>query len=164
MLDLGLGVLCEVVSPKSSAFNGWDCTDWLQVIWALFNEPILTLTSHNFCIYVNPDTKAHFTLRWRSPPVMNSRRNLKFDWRRVTLLSGGGLHYGQESFGLALCTWIKNWRDCQRGDMFLKGSPLEVKFLEQPQSLKQETWPLENSNLNKIFFPISVYSLVVSSE
>ena len=30
---------------------------------------------------------------------MNSRGNLKFDWPRMTLLSGGGLHYGQESFG-----------------------------------------------------------------
>ena len=147
MLDLGLGALREVVSPKSSACNGWDCTDWLQVIWALFNEPIFTLTSQNFCIYVIRDTKGHFTPRWRSPPVMNSRGTLKFDWPRVTLFSGGGLHYGQESFGRALCTWIKNWRDCQRGDIFLKGSPLEVKFLGQPQNLGQETWPLKKPQL-----------------
>ena len=30
-------------------------------------------------------------LRWRSPPVMNSRGLLKFDWSRATLLSCGGL-------------------------------------------------------------------------
>jgi hypothetical protein len=33
---------------------------------------------------------------------------------------------------------------------FLTRSSLEVKFLGQPQSLGQETWPPENSNLNKI--------------
>ena len=45
--------------------------------------------------------------------------------------------------------------DCQRGNIFLKGSSPEVKFLGQPQSLEQETWPPENSNLNKTFFWIS---------
>ena len=29
---------------------------------------------------------------------------LKFNWPRATLLSCGGLHYGQESFGGELCT------------------------------------------------------------
>jgi hypothetical protein len=33
---------------------------------------------------------------------------LKFDWPRMTLLSGGGLHYGQEFFCGELCTWMKN--------------------------------------------------------
>lgn len=31
--------------------------------------------------------------------VMNYRGKLKFDWLRVTFLSGGDLHYNQESFG-----------------------------------------------------------------
>ena len=46
-------------------------------------------------------------LWWRRPLAMNSRRIQKFDWPRVTLLSGGGLHYGQESFGGEICTWMK---------------------------------------------------------
>ena len=74
---------------------------------------------------------------------------------------GGGLHYGQESFGGELCTWLKKWRGCQRGDNFLKGSSPEVKFLEQPQNPGEETWPPKNSNLNKLVIPISFYSLVV---
>ena len=51
--------------------------------------------------------RACFTLQWRSPLVMNSTGILKFDWPRVTLLSGGGLHIGQDSFGGELCTWLK---------------------------------------------------------
>ena len=35
---------------------------------------------------------------------------------------------------------------------FKGGGSSEVKFLGQPQSLKQETWTPENSNLNKIYF------------
>ena len=69
---------------------------------------------------------------------MNSRGILKFDWPRATLLSGGGLHYGQESFGEEHCTWMKKSYGCKRGDTFLKGSSPEVKFLGQPQSLGQE--------------------------
>ena len=38
---------------------------------------------------------------------MNSKGILKFHWLKVTLLFGGGLHYGQESFGGELCTWMK---------------------------------------------------------
>ena len=72
---------------------------------------------------------------------------MKFDWLRVTLLSGGGLHYSQESSDGELCTWMKKWHACQRGDTFLKGSSLEVKFLGQPQSLRQETWPPETLQL-----------------
>ena len=52
-------------------------------------------------------TKGRFTLRWRSPPVKNSRGILKIDWPRVTLFSSGGLHYGQGSFGGELWTWMK---------------------------------------------------------
>ena len=44
--------------------------------------------------------QGHFTLRWRSPPVMNSRGIPKFDWPRATL-------YGQESFDGEHCTWMK---------------------------------------------------------
>jgi hypothetical protein len=44
-------------------------------------------------------------------------------------------------------TWLPMW---QVGNAFLKRSSPEVKFLGQPQSLGQETWLLENSNLNKI--------------
>ena len=92
---------------------------------------------------------------------MNSRENLKFDWLRVTFLSSGGLHYDQESFGGELCTWMKKWHGCECGDTFLIGSTLKVKFLGQPQSLGQETWPLEKSNLNKkkfqFYFTIWLY-------
>ena len=30
---LGLGTMCEVVSPSIHAINGWDCTIWPQVNW-----------------------------------------------------------------------------------------------------------------------------------
>ena len=76
-----------------------------------------------------------FTLRWRSPPVMNSRGLLKFDWPRATLLSGGDLHYGQESFGGEHC----KLHGCQGNGHFLEESSPEVKFLGQPQSLRGET-------------------------
>ena len=33
---------------------------------------------------------------------------MKFDWPRVTLLSGDGSYYNQESFDEELCTWMKN--------------------------------------------------------
>ena len=52
---------------------------------------------------------------------MNSRGILKFDWPRLTLLSGGGLHYGQESFGEELCTWMIKLHGCWRGDTSFKG-------------------------------------------
>jgi len=39
-------------------------------------------------------------------------------------------------------------------DTFLKRSSAEVKFLEQPHTLTQETWPPENPNLNKIFVTV----------
>ena len=31
--DLGLGALCEVLSPDLHARNGWNCTDWPQLTW-----------------------------------------------------------------------------------------------------------------------------------
>ena len=37
----------------------------------------------------------------------DSRGILEFDWPRATLLSGGGLHYGQESSRGEHCTLIK---------------------------------------------------------
>jgi hypothetical protein len=60
------------------------------------------------------------------------------------------LHYGQEFTRGELCTWMKKWHGCQHGNTFLKKDSPEVKFLGQPQSLRQKTWPSENSNLNKI--------------
>jgi hypothetical protein len=42
-------------------------------------------------------------------------------------------------------TWL-----LMRRHFFLRRSSPEVKFLGQPQSLGQETWPLENSNFNKV--------------
>ena len=56
---------------------------------------------------------------------------------RVTLLFGGGLQYGQESFGGELCTRMKNDMVANVATLFLKGSSQEVKFLGQPQSLGQ---------------------------
>ena len=49
---------------------------------------------------------------------MNSRRIVKFDWPRATFLSGGGLHYGQESFGGEHCTLMKNDMDANVADTF----------------------------------------------
>ena len=51
-------------------------------------------------------TKVWFTLQWRSPPVINFRGILKFEWPRATLLCSGGLHCGQECFGGEHCTWM----------------------------------------------------------
>ena len=42
---------------------------------------------------------------------------------------------------------MKIQHGCQHSNTFCWGSSLKVKFLGQPQTLKQETWPLENSNL-----------------
>ena len=52
---------------------------------------------------------------------MNSKGFIKFDWPRATLLSGGGLHYGQESVGGEHWTWMKNDMDANRGGHFLEG-------------------------------------------
>ena len=43
----------------------------------------------------------------------------------------------------------------QHSNTFCKGSSPEVKFLGQPQTLGQETWPLENSNLRLFFYCFS---------
>ena len=48
-------------------------------------------------------------------------RILKFDWPRVTLLSDGGLHYGQESFGGELCTWMKKMTWLPMWQYFFEG-------------------------------------------
>ena len=53
------------------------------------------------------ECKGQFTLWWRSPPVMKSKGFLKFVWPRAALLSGGALHYGQESVGEEHWTWMK---------------------------------------------------------
>ena len=53
---------------------------------------------------------------------------------------------------------MKKWHGCQHGDTFLKGSSLEVKFLGQPQSLGQETWHQENSDLTKMFYCLLIFS------
>ena len=53
------------------------------------------------------ESKGRFTLCWRSPSVMNSRGILTFDWPRATILSGGGLHYGQESIDEEHWTWME---------------------------------------------------------
>ena len=72
---------------------------------------------------------------------MKSRGILKFDWMRATLLFGGGLHYGQESFNLveSIGHGWKNDMGANVASPFLKGSSAEVKFLGQAQSLRQET-------------------------
>ena len=44
-------------------------------------------------------------------------------------------------------TWLSTWQH------FLLGGYQEVKFLGQPQSLIQETWHLENSNVRHRLFP-----------
>ena len=106
-------------------------------------------------------TKGCFTLRWRSPPVMNSEGILKFDCLRVTLLSSGGLHYGQESLGGELCTWM-NDMVANMAALFWKESSPEVKFLGQPQSLGQETWHPGNFNFNKIFLLREIFALLFS--
>jgi len=75
----------------------------------------------------------------------------------VTLLFGGGLHYGQEFFGEELCTWMKNSHGCQGGDTFFEGEFSGGQVSRQPQTLRQETWPPENPNFLKDFllvFPL----------
>jgi hypothetical protein len=55
---------------------------------------------------------------------MISRGILKFDWSRVTLLSGGALHCGQEFFGGELLyvddkmTWLPMWQHFLEGEFF----------------------------------------------
>ena len=64
---------------------------------------------------------------------------LKFDWPTMTLLSGGGFNYGQESFGGEHSTWMKKRNGCQGDGTFMKGDSLEVKVFGQPQGLGHET-------------------------
>jgi hypothetical protein len=75
----------------------------------------------------------------------------------MKVLSSRGLHYGQESIDGELSTWMKEWAGYQYGGTFLKRSSSEVKFLGQPQSLGQETWPPKNSNLSKTLFNLNCY-------
>ena len=69
---------------------------------------------------------------------MNSRGILKFDWPKATLLSGGGLHYGQESFSGGHCTWMKKWHGNQRGGHFLEGE------FSGGQVAVRQTWTKRN--------------------
>ena len=63
--------------------------------------------------------KAIYLRNWNSLHPISTYKS-KFDRSlRATLLTGGGLHYGQESFGGKHCTWMKNWHGCQRGGHFL---------------------------------------------
>ena len=43
-------------------------------------------------------------------------------------------------------TWLVNMTT-----LFARNFSPEVKFLGQSQTLQQETWPLENSNLRQVF-------------
>ena len=52
---------------------------------------------------------------------MNFRGILKFDWPRVTLLSGGGVHYNQESFGGEHYAWMKNDVDANVATLIGRG-------------------------------------------
>ena len=49
---------------------------------------------------------------------MKFRGILKIDWPRVTLLFGGDLHYGPESFGGEHCTRMKNDMDANMATLF----------------------------------------------
>jgi hypothetical protein len=44
--------------------------------------------------------------------------------------------------------------------LFARGNLCRSKFLEQPQSLGQETWPLENSNLGHIILLFDCFSAI----
>ena len=68
-------------------------------------------------------------------------------------------------YTMAKTFWWKNFKNgwkklndmvSQHIDTFCFGSSMKVKFLEQPQTLGQETWLLENPNLRHSFncFPI----------
>ena len=95
--DLGLGTLCEMVSPNFHALNGWDCMDWSLVIWDLvlgtLCEPI---PSHNrvfpsptgymlwsfiFCLFIW-SIFYRFLLNdgWFSKALNLNRLFLKFNW------------------------------------------------------------------------------------
>ena len=71
--------------------------------------------------------------------VMNSIGILKFDWPRAVLLSGDGLHYGQESVGGDHCTWMKKWHGCQGGRHFVEGEVLwRWSFLGSLEALNKK--------------------------
>jgi hypothetical protein len=61
--DLGLGTMCEMLSPSFQAINGWDCMDWPQVTWdTMWTGPKLWNT------YQCP------TCIWITPPYFKKRR------------------------------------------------------------------------------------------
>jgi hypothetical protein len=103
-----------------------------------------------FFFFLHLLSSGRFTLWWRRSLVKNSREILKYDWPKVRLLSGGGLHYGQESISGELCTWMKKMTWLPMWQHFFEEGFSEGQVFGQPQSLKQEAWPPENSNLNKI--------------
>ena len=86
--------------------------------------------------------KGWVTLRWRSPPIMNSREILKFDWPWTTLLSGGGLHYNQESVGEEHWTWMPTWQTLSRRLVLRRSSFLgNLKALDKKLDLRRTpTW------------------------
>ena len=69
---------------------------------------------------------------------MNSKGILKFDWSRVTFLSGGGLHYGQEPFGEELCTWMKNGMAISVATYFWRGVFRRSSFLGNLKALDKK--------------------------
>ena len=81
--------------------NTWLCS----FTWSMWHSHLTRVKI--IVLLTTLDTTCRFTLWWRSPLVMNSRGTLQFDWPRATLLYGGGLHHGQETFGEEHCTWMK---------------------------------------------------------
>ena len=139
-----------------------------------FNQHDMSiLLQHSELVHMGPKSQFTWGRSMQSQPLREWKLGL-----RVVLHYGGEVHrswilrefwnfigWKWHSCLVVVCTMAKSplvesfvhgwkkWHGCQRGDIFLKGGgSSEVKFLGQPQSLKQETWTPENSNLNKIYF------------
>ena len=121
--------------PSISAHFNRSLTVELKINTCVMALVVVTIMKFNLGI------KGHFTLKWRSPTVMNSRGISEFDWSWATLLSGGGLHCGQESFGGEHCTGMKKmswmsmwwhffWRGVLRRSGFLGNPKASYKKLD----------------------------------
>ena len=102
-------------------------------------------------------SQGRFTLWWRSPLVLNYRGISK-----IWLAESDTLVRWWFTLRPTIIWWRTLYMDAKVTTLFLRGGSQEVKLLGQPQSLGQETWPPENSDLNRIFYCLFIFSWIPS--
>jgi hypothetical protein len=71
----------------------------------------------------------------------------QYDWLTNVFFIGKRLHYGQVFCDGELQAWMRRRKKhgCQHGSILFSESSPEFKFRAQPQILRWQTWPPENS-------------------